>query len=117
MSLFLLDTDHLTLYQMGHPQLLQNAARHLTHQLGISVITVEEQLSGWQHALRRARDDARRERIYQRMALTVEALSGWRVAPLSRAALSRHAALIRQRLNVGCHGARAERNGGDAQHA
>jgi len=35
-SLFLLDTDHLTLYQMGHPQLLQNVARHLTHQLAMS---------------------------------------------------------------------------------
>jgi tRNA(fMet)-specific endonuclease VapC len=99
-SLFLLDTDHLTLYQMGHPQLLQNVARRLTHQLGISVITVEEQLTGWQTALRQAKDDARRERIYLRMALTVEALSGWLVVPLSRAAMSRHATLIRQRLNV-----------------
>jgi tRNA(fMet)-specific endonuclease VapC len=50
-SLFLLDTDHLTLYQMGHPQILQNVARHLTDQLAISVITVEEQLTGWQRAL------------------------------------------------------------------
>jgi tRNA(fMet)-specific endonuclease VapC len=35
------------------------------------------------------------------MALTVEALSGWLVLPLSRAALSQHAILMRQRLNVG----------------
>ena len=101
MSLFLLDTDHLSLYQMGHPQLLQNVALHLTHQLAISVITVEEQLTGWQKALRQAKDDARRERIYQRMALTVEALAGWRVVPLSRAAMNSHATLIRQRRNVG----------------
>ncbi len=39
MSLFLLDTDHLTLYQMGHPQVLTNVARHLTDQLAISVIS------------------------------------------------------------------------------
>jgi len=100
-SLFLLDTDHLTLYQMGHAQLLQNIARHLTDQLAISVITVEEQLTGWQRALHQAKDDARREQIYQRMARTVEALSGWFVLPLSRAALNRHALLIRQRLNIG----------------
>ena len=48
MSVFLLDTDHLTLYEMGHPQLLQNVVRHLADELAISVITVEEQLSGWQ---------------------------------------------------------------------
>jgi tRNA(fMet)-specific endonuclease VapC len=100
-SLFLLDTDHLTLYEMGHPQLLQNVAQHLLDQLAISVITVEEQLTGWQRALNQAKTDARREQIYQRMAHTVEALSGWHVFPLTLAAMSRHAQLIRQRLNVG----------------
>ena len=100
-SLFLLDTDHLTLYEMGHPQLLLNFARHLTDQLAIRVISVEEQLTGWQRALSQARNDSRREQIYQRMARTVEILSGWRVLPLSLAAMSRHAQLIRQRLNVG----------------
>ena len=101
MSLFLLDTDHLTLYQMGHPQLVKNVALHMTDQLARSVITVEEQLTGWQRALHQAKDDARREHIYQRMALAVETLSGWLVLPLTRAALTHHALLVRQRLNVG----------------
>ena len=101
MNLFLLDTDHWTLYQMGHPRLLQNVARHVTDQLAVCVITVEEQLTGWQRALRQAKDDGRREQVYQRMARTVEAFSGWMIVPLSRAALGRHALLIRQRLNVG----------------
>jgi tRNA(fMet)-specific endonuclease VapC len=100
MSPYLLDTDHLTLYQMGHPQLLQNIARHLADSLAISVISVEEQLSGWQRSLRQAKDDHRREQVYRRMALTVEALSGWQVLPLSQAVLHRHAQLLRQRLNV-----------------
>src|SRR6516225_9206067 len=78
-SLFLLDTDHLTLYQMGHPQVLINVARHLTDQLAVSVITVEEQLTGWQRALHQAKDDARREQIYLRMALAVESLASWTV--------------------------------------
>ena len=101
MSLFLLDTDHLTLYQMGHPRVLTNVARHMTDQLAISVITVEEQLTGWQRTLHQARDDARREQIYRRMALAVESLASWRVLPFSLAAMARHATLVRQRLNVG----------------
>lgn len=101
MSLFVLDTDHLTLYQMGHPQVLRNIVRHLSNQLAISVITVEEQLFGWQAALRHAKDDAHREQVYERMSLTVESLAGWHVLPLRRIALARHATLIRQRLNVG----------------
>jgi hypothetical protein len=62
---------------MGHPQLLPQVAQHITDQLAISVITVEEQLTGWQRALHQARDDGLREQIYQRMALTVQTLSGW----------------------------------------
>jgi tRNA(fMet)-specific endonuclease VapC len=100
-SLFLLDTDQLTLYQMGHPQLLTNVARHLADQMAISVITVEEQLTGWQRALHQAKDDARREQVYGRMALTVESLAGWNVLPFPLSAMSRHATLVRLRLNVG----------------
>jgi tRNA(fMet)-specific endonuclease VapC len=58
-------------------------------------------MTGWQRALHKSKDEARREQVYERMARTVEALSGWLVLPLSLAALSRHALLIRQRLNVG----------------
>jgi len=101
MSLFLLDTDHLSLYQMGHPRILQNILRHITDQLAISVITVEEQLSGWQRALNQARDDQRRAEVYRRMAQTVESLSSWLIRPFSLVAMTRHASLIRQRLNVG----------------
>jgi tRNA(fMet)-specific endonuclease VapC len=86
---------------MGHPQVVQNVARHVNDLLAISVISVEEQLTGWQRALHQAKDDVRREQVYQRMARTVEVLSGWLVLPLSRAALARHQALVRQRLNVG----------------
>jgi tRNA(fMet)-specific endonuclease VapC len=100
-SLFLLDTDHLTLYQMGQPQVLTNVARHVNDQMAISVITVEEQLTGWQGALHQAKDDARREQIYLRMALAVESLASWRVLPFTLAAMNRHATLVRQRLNVG----------------
>jgi tRNA(fMet)-specific endonuclease VapC len=101
MMLFLLDTDAISLDQMGHSALIQNILRHLSNQLAISVITVEEQLVGWQRALRQARDDTRRAEVYRRMARTVESLSGWTVLPFSVTAMSRHADLVRQRLNVG----------------
>jgi tRNA(fMet)-specific endonuclease VapC len=81
MSLFLLDTDHVSLYQMGQPRVIQNLMGHLQDQLAVSVITIEEQLSGWQTALRQARDDVRRAEVYRRMALAIESLAGWRVHP------------------------------------
>lgn len=101
MSLYLFDTDHLSLYQVGHPRVLQNVMKHINDPLALTVITVEEQLTGWQTALRKARDDARRAEVYRRMALAVEDLAGWHVFPFSLSAMGRHAQLLRQHLNVG----------------
>jgi tRNA(fMet)-specific endonuclease VapC len=58
-------------------------------------------LTGWQSTLRQARDDVRRAEVYRRTALTIESLAGWFVLPFSLTAMSRHATLLRQRLNVG----------------
>jgi len=45
MSLFVLDTDTLTLLQRGNPNVCRRAATHAT-ETAITVLTVEEQLSG-----------------------------------------------------------------------
>lgn len=95
MSLYLLDTDHISLYQIGHPRVIQQIMSHIQDLLAVSVITVEEQLSGWQRSLRQARDDARRAEVYRRMALAVESLSGWLVCPFPLSAMTRHADLLR----------------------
>jgi tRNA(fMet)-specific endonuclease VapC len=67
-NLFILDTDHISLYQVGNARIVQNIARHLQHPMALTVVTVEEQFSGWQRALRKARDDIRREHVYRRLA-------------------------------------------------
>jgi tRNA(fMet)-specific endonuclease VapC len=100
-SLYLLDTDHFSLYQAGNPRVVQQVLAHLTHRLATSVVTVEESLGGWMRVVSQARDDQRRAQGYARLARDVESLSGWSVLPFPAAALARHAALRRLRLNVG----------------
>src|SRR5438552_329481 len=80
-SLYLLDTDHFSLYQAGNPRVVQQVLAHLTDQLVISVITVEESLAGWMGAVSQARDDQRRARAYAGMARDAESLSGWSIIP------------------------------------
>jgi tRNA(fMet)-specific endonuclease VapC len=46
MSLWVLDTDTLTLLQHNHPAVCRHAGQHAPQELAITVITVEEQLSG-----------------------------------------------------------------------
>jgi tRNA(fMet)-specific endonuclease VapC len=47
MSLYVLDTDTLTLFEEGHPSVLQRVEAHSADDLAITVLSVEEQLSGW----------------------------------------------------------------------
>ncbi len=42
MSLYVLDTDILTLLQMGDPVVIRNAMNHATDKVVVSVISVEE---------------------------------------------------------------------------
>ena len=101
MTLFLLDTDHLTLLERGHARVLKNVVSHATDPIAICVITVIEQLEGWQGALHQAKQDSKRELIYRQIAHTVESLSSWPVLTYTVPAMARRRALLRMRLNVG----------------
>jgi tRNA(fMet)-specific endonuclease VapC len=46
MSLFILDTDIVTLHQRNHPQAVAKIQAHAPEELAITVITVEEQMRG-----------------------------------------------------------------------
>jgi tRNA(fMet)-specific endonuclease VapC len=58
MSLFVLDTDVLTLYYHGDLTVIRNINSRPTAELAISIITVDEQLDGWYTLARRARQPA-----------------------------------------------------------
>ena len=46
MSLFVLDTDILTLFEREHATVAAHIAEHSPAEIAISIVTVEEQLSG-----------------------------------------------------------------------
>jgi predicted nucleic acid-binding protein len=52
MSLFVLDSDILDLYQTGHPAVCRKIHSHPVEELATTVITIEEHLSGWYTLLR-----------------------------------------------------------------
>ncbi len=55
MSLYVLDTDTLSLYERLHPSVCRHMATVPPNDRAITVITVEEQLSGWYAMLRQAK--------------------------------------------------------------
>jgi tRNA(fMet)-specific endonuclease VapC len=64
MSLFVLDTDTLVLFQQGYDAVCRRVLSRPMEELAISVITVEEQLSGWYTLLRRAKTTEQLARAY-----------------------------------------------------
>jgi tRNA(fMet)-specific endonuclease VapC len=100
MSLYILDTDTLSLYQHGLPDLVSKVGAHPPHELAITVVTVEEQLTGWYSLLREVRGPDEEVRAYERLGEAIPLLARWKILPMSHSALMKYEALKRLNLNV-----------------
>jgi tRNA(fMet)-specific endonuclease VapC len=100
MSLFVLDTDTISLYQHDHPAVCARVRSHPLSELAITVLTVEEQLSGWYNELRKAKKPAALAAVYQRMALTVRFLGHLPILSFTEAAIDRYEGLKGLKLKV-----------------
>lgn len=101
MSLYVLDTDILSLYQNNHPNVRLHVDAHHPQELTITVITVEEGLTGWYTVLRRARRRDQWPPLYEGLAEQVDFLARWQKLPFTLAAIARYEHLLTSRLNVG----------------
>src|SRR6266540_5375599 len=101
MSLFILDTDTLTLWRYSHPVVCQHVDAQLPVDLAVTVISVEEQLSGWYTRIRQARRRDELARAYQGLVDTVKAVGRLQVLSFTEPAMIRHDQLKALRLNVG----------------
>jgi hypothetical protein len=72
MSLWILDTDMLTLWLRGQGIIAARVAATPSQQLAVIIITVEEILGGWYTQIRQARDDQQLARAYQALQQAVE---------------------------------------------
>lgn len=98
---FLLDTDHLTLYQHGHPLLAQRVAAQPPGAVGVSVITVEESLRGRLAVLARAPDGTARVARYGLLEQTVRLFHQFPIASFDQAGEQHFQQLIQLRLRIG----------------
>ena len=89
MSLFVLDTDLLTLYYRGDPTVVRRVDARLPTDLAISVITVDEQHTGWYTLTRRARQPGEIARAYAHLGDAVVRLARWRILPYTESAIAR----------------------------
>ena len=100
MSLYVMDTDLLSLYQRGHPGLTARVDAHPPQDLSITVITVEEELAGRYSMLRQARRPEEQARVYERLAEAIPVHARWRILTMTYPAFVRYESLKRMNLNV-----------------
>ena len=98
MSLFVLDTDIVTLFQRNHAVAIARVAEHSSDEIAVSVVTVEEQLSGWYAQLRKAKGPEKLAWAYQRLAANVRFLARVYILDFDEGAIRRYEALKRHRL-------------------
>lgn len=90
MSLYVLDTDHLTLLRRGNAQVVARVAATPQTDLAITIISIEEQFRGWFTQVRKARDAARLARAYEGLFDVIDMARRLLVLPFSRTAVERY---------------------------
>lgn len=101
MSLYVLDTDILTLLQEGDLVVRQHVASHPKQAIATTIISVEEQLTGWYTRIRRANTPALLAQAYERLTRNVCRLAEVStILSFTEAAILRFEQLKSLRLNV-----------------
>ena len=101
MSLWVLDTDTVSLLLRGHPGVTARVAGQPSEHLALTIITVEELLSGWHARIRRAITDESMERAYLALQQSVEFAAQVQLLPFDISAISRFHQLRRLHRRVG----------------
>ena len=102
--MILLDPDHVTVLLFhNHSQYagLSSRLQSAGDDLGVTVISLEEQTRGWLAEIARQRKIHNLVPLYERLTELVEFYSAWEIAPFTPAAADIFAALKKQRLRVG----------------
>ena len=101
MSLWVLETDMLTLWFRGRETVAARVAATPQQQLAVMIITVEEILRGWYTQIRQARDDQQLARAYQALQETVEFTRSIQLLPFDLPGIRRYRQLRIHHRRIG----------------
>jgi tRNA(fMet)-specific endonuclease VapC len=101
LSLWILDTDHVSLFQRGHPQIVNRLAEVAPTDIFITVITLEEQIRGRFNMIRRAASPSELILAYRNLHTTFDSLQSFEILDFSPAASTFYSSLIAQKIKIG----------------
>ncbi|HEX8999645.1 MAG TPA: type II toxin-antitoxin system VapC family toxin [Blastocatellia bacterium] len=101
MNLYVLDTDHLSLYQRGNPSITSHLTQVPRQQVAMAIITAEELVRGRLAKIRAVRDEAERQLAYQQFRITLGLIGAFQVLAYDDSASAIYESLRQQKLRVG----------------
>jgi tRNA(fMet)-specific endonuclease VapC len=100
MTIWILDTDHITLFQNNHPLVTQKVNQVSPEYLSVTIISVEEQMRGWLNMINQFSDE--RVRIpYQRLKSAVSFFCSINICEFDQNAYNCYTDLVQQRVRIG----------------
>lgn len=99
LNTFVLDTDHVTLHQRGHPQVIAQCRRLPPNLLAVTVISIEEQMRGRLAQIGRNQEDVAAS--YGRLGATLDYFCELIVLPFDAAAHRRFDQLRGEGIRIG----------------
>jgi tRNA(fMet)-specific endonuclease VapC len=101
MKLYVLDPDMLTLFEEGHTVVVERVRAAPPESICTTIISVQEQLDGWNDRLPQAKNQVMLAGIYLKFTQTVQFLSRLHILSFEIAAIERFDGLKRAKLNIG----------------
>jgi tRNA(fMet)-specific endonuclease VapC len=101
MTLYLLDTDHLSLYQRGNAAVLNHLTGKVPAQVFISMITAEEIMRGRLAQIRAAKNEVEHIKACYWLGEGLELLKEFAILPYDPLASQHYQTLRQQKLRVG----------------
>ncbi|MEH1945001.1 MAG: type II toxin-antitoxin system VapC family toxin [Nostoc sp.] len=105
-KLWILDTDHLSLFQQGHPEVTQRIKRKNPENLAVTVITLEEKLRGRLKNINEYNNKPLKSdkliAAYKRLADEIEFFKNIRILDFDNRAFENYELLImKERVTIG----------------
>ena len=101
MTLWILDTDHISLYQRGDLNVINRLSSANPKNLAVTVISLEEQMYGRLSEIKRATSAISLITAYSRLEITLDYFKSVQMLPFEQNAHTSFESLIRQKLRVG----------------
>jgi tRNA(fMet)-specific endonuclease VapC len=103
MTLWVFDTDHLSLQQRGNVLLANRISQVPLDTLAVTIISVEEQLYGRLNQIRRSQNTEIMTVAYDDLQRTIRRFQSLRVLPFNAEAAQLYQGFLDQKIRIGSH--------------